>query len=159
MSGASVQVLKPKSQADRKLARLEEIKVWNYVSQSVADDIEAIGSLVRMAEEAYAMSNLPGMTDAFRLRAMQVSADMLGKAHTIRKETIHDRTIPVLKSVEVIEAMRALPGEEDSQAKQGDELAAFRKQLGEDLRQLCHRRALGIVEPELPPETMGMQDA
>ena len=147
-----VKVLRPKSPMDRRLARLEQMRVWEYVSQSVVDDADAIDFLKRLAEEAYGLSNEPGATQTFRVRAMQASADFIDKAHKIRKETFHDRTIPTLQRIDVSEAMQRLPGEDEAQPRQGDELAAFREQLGRDIASLCRARMVGVVQPVLPSE-------
>ncbi len=146
---SEVEVIKPRSKFDRQMARIEQMRVWEYVSKSIADDVQGIDFLLRLAEEAYGLSNISGTTPAQQLRAMQACADFIIKAHQIRKETFHDRTIPTLARVDVTDAIRRLPGE-DEDVKQGDELAQFRQKLGQDLAALCHARIVGVVQPILP---------
>lgn len=113
-----VAVLKPRNQFDRRLARLEQQRVWEYVGKTVMDDVAAIERAVELAGEAYRLSTealpngeAPSLT--MRLRAMSVCREFMEFAHKVRKETFHDRTIPALARIEVSEAMSALPVPDD----------------------------------------------
>lgn len=113
-----VQVIKPKTAFDRRLARLEQQRIWEYVGKTVLDDAEAIRRAEELALEAYALSTAPLPDGAapsltMRLRAMSVCKDFMEFAHRVRKETFQDRTIPTLQRVQVTEAIGALPMADD----------------------------------------------
>jgi hypothetical protein len=112
------QVLKPKGQFDRRLARLEQQRVWEYVGKTVLDDMEAIARAAENAREAYALAetldedgNPLSMTLKLKCRAMALDFERF--AHQVRKETFQDRTIPTLARIDGVEALNFLPAPAD----------------------------------------------
>lgn len=113
-----VQVVKPRTAFDRRLARIEQQRVWEFVGKTVLQDAEAIVKCEEYAIEAYRLSTSPlpdgsAPTLTMRLRAMSVCRDFMETAHRIRKETFQDRTIPTLARVEGVDVLNALPAPDD----------------------------------------------
>lgn len=153
MSGGAL--LKPRSKADRQQARLEQIAVWDYVLQSVIDDVDACEKLKELVQEALDIGKADGATPTLKLRALTVAGNLISLAHTIRKETIHDRTIPALTRVEVGAAMGNLPPSPEEKVAQEssvgetteDMLARTKREVRDALRAAVAARVLGTVTP------------
>jgi hypothetical protein len=116
MSGADrAAVLKPKSPMDRRLARLEQMRVWEYAPGSFDRDIQRLGHIeAAMAQAAEIAVNAD--TPTLRLRAITVVLACIDSGHRIDKEAFQDRTYPVLQRVELSEMISSLPKPAEEEA-------------------------------------------
>ena len=116
--------LTPHSNLDRRLARLEQQAVWEHAGKCVRDDIEEIERMLGLAEQALAIGQSPEATPTIQLRALTVARECRESAHRIRKETIIDRTIPVLERIDVRQLLAGLPGTAEEVEAEGAAAAA-----------------------------------
>jgi len=98
---AGAAVIRPRSNFDREMARLEQKRIWEFTPDAVDLDIHIATEALAMVE-ATDESGKPLCPPAVRLRAMEL-------IHTIVKETFVDRTIPTVSRVEAAAAVMALP--------------------------------------------------
>ena len=117
MATKSIQVVIPKNAFDKRLSRAAQMKVWEYVGQTVEDEIALVEWCKRMADDIEHQAAI-GVDDAgkplsefMKLRLRGEAKEFHELAHRVRKETILDRTVPVLARVDVSTLMRDEDGD------------------------------------------------
>jgi len=121
VSATKVEVLKPREEFDRLLARLEQQRIWQHTPEAVDLDITIVRSAIAMANEEKCPRSI-------KLRAWAL-------AHRIVKETFVDRTIPAVSRVDHRHLIDRLPmskediAAESVQTKEQREIAAARALL------------------------------
>lgn len=154
--GDAVAVITPKNPFDRRLARLEQQRVWEYVGQSVLDDIEAIKWAKACAVEASELAESSGpdgkpIPFSLKLRCKSLALDFARFVHQVNKETFQDRTIPALVRAQVEDVVRSLPAPDDEQL--GPIVTDEQRQRAEVLEHLRSAmdllRASGVERPGL----------
>lgn len=126
-------VLTPRSSFDRRLARLEQQRIFEHTPAAV--DLE-----IQIAREVWAMANEEKASQKQRLEALKF-------LHTVLKDTFLDRTIPVISRLEFGELVQRLPVsiEEASEEAKGDPEAKARAEFLALISEAAKERRVGIV--------------
>lgn len=159
VSASREPVIRPRGEFDRRLAHLERKRIWEHTPAAIDLDITILGRAVALADDVdKALVGLEkGSTKWAALARVQLEALKFG--HSIVVETFLDRTIAPIQRIDMLAAIAKLPGtnedDGDPEKRPADELAAWRRKIGDDLTQLCAMRLAGIVEPEIEEEASG----
>lgn len=104
----SAKAIQPRSRFDRQMARIEQQIVWENSPEAVRRDLERIRYLDTLLAEAAGLQQV-AVKPSEILRAIAAQRDIVALSHQIDKETLIDRTYPLLERVSHEDAMRVLP--------------------------------------------------
>lgn len=135
-----LRVVAPRTRFDRTLARQAIARVFESLPGALTRDYRILAEMKHLRS---AECHLPLEERKFRLSVLEAE-------HKVLKETILDRTMPVLQRVDMRALMAQLPLSPDEamkreQAGAGDN--ELKKLVHEELRKAVQLRIVGRVEP------------